>query len=90
MAEARLGTPQEYVDLAYGDRPRPEPAAWLRRAARTALHERPCWLADLETESLRSACFPKLMIVGIPGAHEPRREQAQAVNALLTELWSNG
>jgi pimeloyl-ACP methyl ester carboxylesterase len=64
MANARLGSPEEYVRTAYGDRPRPRPAAWLRRAAHTALHERPCWLADLATEPLRHARFPKLVIVG--------------------------
>ncbi len=64
MADARRGTPEEYIDLAYGDRPRPEPAAWLLRAAQTALHERSCWLADLATEPLSAADFPKLVIVG--------------------------
>jgi pimeloyl-ACP methyl ester carboxylesterase len=64
MADARLGTPEEYVEMAYGDRPRPQPAAWLQRAAHTALHERPCWLADLATEPLHDARIPKLVIVG--------------------------
>lgn len=64
MADARRGTPDEYIELAYGDRPRPRPHAWLRRAARTALHERPCWLADLATAPLRDGPFPKLVIVG--------------------------
>jgi pimeloyl-ACP methyl ester carboxylesterase len=64
MAGARRGTPEEFIDAAYGGRPRPEPAAWLLRAARTALHERPCWLADLATEPLAAANFPKLVFVG--------------------------
>lgn len=64
MAGARLGTPGEYIDLAYGGRPRPEPAAWLLRAAHTALHERPCWLAELATEPVRDAPYPKLVITG--------------------------
>ncbi|GLY93360.1 alpha/beta hydrolase [Actinoplanes sp. NBRC 103695] len=124
MAGARRGTPDEYIAAAYGDRPRPAPEAWLRRAAATALHERPCWLADLATEPLRAAGFPKLVIVGgwetippgyrpgmatlmrtvcarvadridarlahIPGAaHEPQRDQPEALNALLTELWAD-
>lgn len=123
MAGARDRTPADYLDLAYGDRPRPQPAEWLLRAATTALHERPCWLADLATEPLRTADFPKLVIVGgwetvppgyrpgmaglmrtictavadrigarlvrVPGAaHEPQRDQPEAVNALLTEFWS--
>ncbi|MER7459222.1 alpha/beta hydrolase [Micromonospora sp. NPDC126480] len=64
MADARRGTPEEYVDVAYGDRRRPEPADRLLRAARTALHERPCWLADLPTEPLARLDVPKLVIVG--------------------------
>jgi pimeloyl-ACP methyl ester carboxylesterase len=64
MADARRGTPEEYIDIAYGERLRPEPAIWLLRAARTALHERPCWLAELATEPLAAADFPKLVIVG--------------------------
>ncbi len=64
MAGARRGTPEEYVDLAYGGQRRPEPSERLLRAARTALHERPCWLAELATEPLARANFPKLVIVG--------------------------
>jgi pimeloyl-ACP methyl ester carboxylesterase len=55
MAGARRGTPEEYVAMAYGDRPGPQPRQWLLRAAATALHERPCWLADLATEPLAAA-----------------------------------
>jgi pimeloyl-ACP methyl ester carboxylesterase len=75
MAGARQEAPEEYVNLAYQDRPRPEPAAWLLRAARTALRERPCWLADLATEPLAAGDFPKLVIVGswetVPAGYRP-------------------
>lgn len=64
MAGARRGTAEDYLAAAYGNGPRPSPAAWLRRAASTALGERPCWLADLATEPLARASFPKLVIVG--------------------------
>jgi pimeloyl-ACP methyl ester carboxylesterase len=75
MSGARRRTPQEYVDVAYRGRPRPEPAAWLLRAARTALYERPCWLARLALEPLATAGFPKLVIVGtwdtVPPGYRP-------------------
>ncbi|WP_433292551.1 alpha/beta fold hydrolase [Actinoplanes sp. CA-030573] len=75
MAGARRGTPEEYVRAAFGDGPRPEPGSWLLRAAGTALRERPCWLADLATEPLRDAGFPKLVIVGgwesVPPGYRP-------------------
>ena len=45
---------------AFGNGPRPSPAAAALRAASTALHERPCWLA----EPLTRASFPKLVILG--------------------------
>ncbi|GAA0511630.1 alpha/beta hydrolase [Paractinoplanes deccanensis] len=64
MAGARRGTPEEYVATAYRDAPTPEPADRLLRAARTALGERPCWLAELAVTPLAQAAFPKLVIVG--------------------------
>jgi len=66
MAEARQATPEEYIRLAYDDAglPRPEPAAWLHRAARTALGERPSWLAEIPIAALAAAPFPKLVLTG--------------------------
>ncbi|WFE27886.1 alpha/beta hydrolase [Solwaraspora sp. WMMD791] len=126
MADARRRSARRYLDLVYpAGQPRPEPADWLERAARTALNERPCWLADLATQSLADAGFAKLVIVGDwgtvsggyrPGmaqvmekvaatvadrigarlvrvcgaAHEPHREQPDAVNKVLEQLWSTG
>lgn len=90
MADARRGTPQEYVDLAYEDRQRPEPAAWLLRAARTALRERPCWLADLPIEPLATADFRKLVIVGgwetVPAGYRPgMADVMRAVSATVAD-----
>ena len=90
MAGARRGTPEEYIDIAYGDRPRPEPAAWLLRAARTALHERPCWLAELAIEPLAALDVPKLVIVGgweaaPPGYRPGMGELMRAICATVTE-----
>ncbi|MFV2011169.1 MULTISPECIES: alpha/beta fold hydrolase [unclassified Micromonospora] len=126
MSGARRWTAQQYLDLVYpAGQPRPEPADWLDRAARTALNERPCWLADLATQPLTDAAFAKLVVVGnwgtvpggyrpgmaqvmervaatvadrigarlvrVPGAaHEPHREQPDAVNKVLEQLWSAG
>ncbi|GIG58805.1 hydrolase [Longispora fulva] len=64
MAGARRATAEEYLEVVFGDRPRPGPADWLLRAAHTALHERPCWLADIPTEPLAGAAFPKLVVTG--------------------------
>ncbi|MEV6849550.1 alpha/beta hydrolase [Actinoplanes sp. NPDC051411] len=75
MESARRGTAEEYIATAYGERPRPTPAAWLSRAASTALTERPCWLASLATAPLLAASFPKLVIVGgwetVPPGYRP-------------------
>ena len=88
MTGARRATPQEYLDLAYADRQRPEPADWLMRAARTALHERPCWLAELATEPLAAAGFPKLVIIGdwgeTPSGYGPG--MAQLMNTVGTAV----
>jgi pimeloyl-ACP methyl ester carboxylesterase len=88
MAEARRRTAREYLDLAYAGRPRPEPAQWLARAARTALHERPCWLADLATHPLAAAGFAKLVIVGdwgtVPGGFRPG--MAQVMQTVATTV----
>jgi pimeloyl-ACP methyl ester carboxylesterase len=90
MAGARRRTAEEYLDLAYSSRPRPEPAEWLARAARTALYERPCWLADLATQSLAAADFAKLVIVGdwgsVPGGFRPGMAKVmQTVAATVAE-----
>ncbi|WP_412540866.1 alpha/beta hydrolase [Longispora sp. K20-0274] len=122
MAGARVATAEEYAEVVFADRPRPGPADRLLRAAHSALHERPCWLADIPTDALATAAFPKLVVTGawdvdapgyrpetgavmrvvgeavadrigarlvrVPGAaHEVQREQPEALNTLLTDLW---
>jgi len=90
MAGARRATPEDYIRLAYDHvgLPRPEPAAWLHRAARTALGERPCWLAEIPIAALAAARFPKLVLAGAwdipapgypPGTGEVLRRVAAAV-----------
>jgi pimeloyl-ACP methyl ester carboxylesterase len=66
MARARQATPADYLRAAFDDAglTRPEPADLLARAARTALGERPCWLADIPIAPLTKATFPKLVITG--------------------------
>ena len=64
MAGAREQDPSAYVEMAYPAGPRPEPASSLLRAARTALSERPCWLAEVPVPALRAAAFGKLVILG--------------------------
>jgi pimeloyl-ACP methyl ester carboxylesterase len=54
------------------------------------MHERPCWLADLETEPLAAAGFAKLVIVGewgtTPGGYRPRMAQVmQTVGATVAD-----
>ncbi len=74
-AGARTGTAEDYIEAAFGDGPRPGSADRLIRAARTALNERPCWLADLATEPLLAAAFPKRVILGgwepVPVGYRP-------------------
>ncbi|MCY1142139.1 alpha/beta hydrolase [Actinoplanes sp. Pm04-4] len=64
MAVARDQDPSAYVETAYPVGRRPQPASWLLRAARTALNERPCWLAELPVPALREATFAKLVVLG--------------------------
>jgi pimeloyl-ACP methyl ester carboxylesterase len=66
MAEARKSTAEDYLRLAFdvAGVSRPEPTEWLARAARTALGERPCWLADIPLRPLAAAGFPKLVVAG--------------------------
>lgn len=42
----------------------PEPTTARLRAAQTALHERPCWDAEIPVEPLAAASWPKLVISG--------------------------
>jgi pimeloyl-ACP methyl ester carboxylesterase len=57
-------TAEEYLKVVWGDQPVPEPYEWSLRAAGSALHERPCWNADVPLEPLRSATYPKLVLAG--------------------------
>jgi pimeloyl-ACP methyl ester carboxylesterase len=101
MAAAREFDPEDYLRLAFDDAgvPRPEPAEWLARAARTALGERPCWLAEIPVRALAEAGFPKLVVAGAwdvpapgypPGTGEVLRLVAEAVaqkiNATLVRV----
>jgi pimeloyl-ACP methyl ester carboxylesterase len=66
MAQAKRRGPEEYLEQIFGasGRPRPEPRAMLERAARSALHERPAWLADLPLSRLAAARMDKVVIAG--------------------------
>lgn len=64
MEEARKRPAAEYLELVFGDQPRPEPAEYLERAAASALHERPAWLAEIPVEELAKGTYPKLLIAG--------------------------
>jgi len=44
--------------------PLPEPTATMLRAAQTAMHERPCWEAEIPVEELAAAPWPRLVISG--------------------------
>jgi pimeloyl-ACP methyl ester carboxylesterase len=92
MAGARLATPADYLRSAFDDAglPRPEPAARLNRAARTALGERPSWLADIPIAPLAAATFPKLVITGAwdveaPGYPPGTGEVLQLVAAIVAD-----
>jgi pimeloyl-ACP methyl ester carboxylesterase len=64
MDKARQRPSKEYLELVFGDLPRPEPAEYLERAAASALHERPAWLAEIPVEELAEGTYPKLVIAG--------------------------
>jgi pimeloyl-ACP methyl ester carboxylesterase len=74
MSQARTASVEAYADMVFGSS-WPQPRDWALRAAATALHERPCWLADLAVEPLARADFPKLVMVGawdvIPPGYRP-------------------
>jgi pimeloyl-ACP methyl ester carboxylesterase len=55
---------EEYLQVVYGDQPLPEQYEFALRAAHTALHERPCWEADVPLDPIRSASYPKLVLAG--------------------------
>lgn len=88
MAEARTKPAAEYLKLNFEDigRPRPQPDAYLERAAASALHERPSWLAEVPLEPLTAGTYPKLVIAGAwdlaeyePGSGAQLRLTARAV-----------
>ncbi|MFI5709746.1 alpha/beta fold hydrolase [Kribbella sp. NPDC051620] len=65
MDEARRRGADEYLSLAFpSDEPRPGPPGWLHRAAGSALHELPAWLAPLPLQEVANANYPKLVISG--------------------------
>lgn len=66
MALARRESAEDYLRIVFDDNgvPRPAPPDRLLRAAATALHERPCWLADVPVAPLASAAYPRLVLVG--------------------------
>lgn len=55
---------EEYLKVVSGDQPIPEPYEFTLRAAETALHERPCWEADVPLAPIRAAPYPKLVLAG--------------------------
>ncbi len=89
MDQARQRPAEEYLELVFADgQPRPEPEEYLQRAAATALHERPCWLAEIPIEQLAAGAFPKLVINGAwdterPGAGEVMRVSGRTVAAKI-------
>ena len=64
MAGAQSMTAEAYLKVVHGDQPIPEPYEFSLRAAHTALHERPCWEADVPLDPIRSATYPKLVLAG--------------------------
>ena len=56
--------PEEHVAVAHPDASPPGPPDRLLRAARTALSERPCRLAELATDPLAAAPVPTMVILG--------------------------
>ncbi|MFC5268187.1 alpha/beta fold hydrolase [Kribbella qitaiheensis] len=55
---------EDYLQVVYGDQPTPDPYEFTLRAAQTALHERPCWEADVPLDPIRSGAYPKLVLAG--------------------------
>jgi pimeloyl-ACP methyl ester carboxylesterase len=124
MDEARQRSADDYLRLAFSaDEARPGPPERLHRAANSALHELPAWLAPLPLQEVAVGSYPKLVVSGAwdvaaPGhlpstaaalplvartvadaigaefrtvlgaAHDVHREQAELLNGLLEELWS--
>jgi pimeloyl-ACP methyl ester carboxylesterase len=65
MDEARQRSADDYLRLAFpADEPRPDPPEWLRRAAASALHELPAWLAPLPLEKVAEGNYPRLVLSG--------------------------
>ncbi len=72
MDQARQRPAEEYLELVFAaGQPRPEPEEYLQRAAASALHERPCWLAEIPIEQLAAGTYPKLVINGAWDATSP-------------------
>lgn len=124
MDEARRHSADDYLRLAFpADTARPGPPEWLHRAAISALHELPAWLAPLPLQEVAVGRYPKLVVSGswdvaapqhlpttaaalpvvaktvaeaigadfrtvLGAAHDVHREQAEILNGLLDELWS--
>jgi len=65
MDEARQRSADDYLRLAFpADEPRPGPPEWLHRAAGSALHELPAWLAPVPLQDVADANYPKLVVSG--------------------------
>jgi pimeloyl-ACP methyl ester carboxylesterase len=89
MAQARTSTADAYAEVVFGDS-WPSPRDWALRAAATALHERPCWLAELAVEPLARADFPKLVVLGAwdvlpPGYRPAMADTMRAVSTTIAE-----
>lgn len=89
MSQARASSVEAYADLVFGSS-WPEPRDWALRAAGSALHERPCWLANLAVEPLARAAFPKLVVVGewdaVTSGYRPAMaETMRAVSTTVAE-----
>lgn len=93
MDQARQRPAEEYLRLVFAaGQPRPEPEEYLQRAAASALHERPCWLAEVPIGELAAGAYPKLVINGawdatapgyLPGAGEVMQVSGRTVAAKI-------
>lgn len=100
MNQARRRSADDYLKLAFpADQPRPGPPEWLHRAAGSALHELPAWLAPLPLEEVADANYPKLVISGtwdvaapehLPTTASALRLVAQTVANAIGAEWRNG
>lgn len=82
-------TPEQYLRLSTESvgMPAPEPTPARLRAARTTMHERPCWDAEVPLDPLAEAGFPVLVVRGDwAGAPEEYRRLAGVPLMITAEV----